>query len=182
VAQVAWATPLSDTLLALSVLASVGVIALSFVTWMDIVITEQLPNDTVVVVLHLDGTEADALTSFGDGYLTAACGALAAIFAAACRLARQWAFYPAAGMGAAGLLAAGIALYNIAYSRVADSGGTFGIAVQADVSRTVALWALLVLALVIVAVAASISAVIWRRVTPTIRGPADDVHAFEGDD
>ena len=100
--QIQWNTPLTDALLVICALAGVGAAALSFLTWMDITFTEKVGEDTLTVVTHPNGTDASGLTTFGDGYVTAAFGALAIVLAVVCRMARRWGFYAAAGVAVAG--------------------------------------------------------------------------------
>lgn len=157
-------TPLSDALLVICALASMSIIALSFMTWMDITFLEKVGEDTLTGTFHASGTDADAFTTIGDGYLTAAFGVVSIALVIAYRLARQWAFYCAAGLAVAALCTAGIGLYNLAYNRTDTGTGAFGITVQVDVTRTAALWGLTLLAILVAVAALSLMAIAWRRV------------------
>jgi hypothetical protein len=159
-------TPLSDALLVICALAGLGIIALSFMTWMDIMFIEEVGEETLTVVTHPRGTDASALTSFGDGYMTAVFGVVAVGLAIACRWAGRWAFYCAAGLAVAGLSTVAIGVYNLAYNRADSGSGAFGISVQVEVSRTAALWGLTGLGILLAVVAFSLLAVIWPKVAP----------------
>jgi len=161
-----WNTRTSDALLVVCVLAGVGIVVLSFMTWMDITFVEELGEDILTVVTHPTGTESNGLTTFGDGYLTAALGALAVALAIAYRLAGRWSFYCAGGLAVAGLIAAAIGLYNLAYNRADSGGGAFGISVQVEVSRAPALWGLTALGLLLTVASFALLSIAWRNVGP----------------
>jgi len=158
-------TPLTGALLVICCLAGTGIIVLSFLTWMDIKFTEVVGEDTLTIVTHVKGTDASGVTTFGDGYVTAAFGAFAIVLAVVCRMASRWGFYAAAGIAVAGLCAAGIAFYNLAYDRASSGSSAFGISVQVDVARTAALWGLMALGIVVAGAAFLLLAVLWRRVS-----------------
>jgi hypothetical protein len=151
----------TDILLGVCAAAGVGVAVLSFMTWMDITFTEVIGGQAHIVVLHEKGTDSDALTTFGDGYLTAALGMLAIGLALACRWVGQMAFYVAAGLVVAGACIAGTGLYTLAYDRT-SSGNALGLSVSVEVSREPALWGLTALAILMTGAAILIAWMFWR--------------------
>jgi hypothetical protein len=170
------ATTRSDALAVICGMAGAAIVALSFVTWMEIVFTETIvrgETDTYEAVIK--GTDASALTTVGDGYLTAALGLLAIGLAIAFRFVGRWGYYCAAGLALSGLLSAMIGLYNIVYDRGTSSAGALGISVQVEVSRSPGLWALTVSAVILTIAAFALLTLAWRRVAPV-----EDAEEAEG--
>jgi hypothetical protein len=151
----------SDIPLGICIVAGVGVIILSFMTWMEITFTEVIGGDTHVVVLDEKGTDSHAVTTFGDGYLTGALGILAIGLALACRWAGRVAFYFAAGLAVAGACIAGTGLYTLAFDRT-SSGNALGLSVSVEVSREPALWGLTALAILMTGAAMWMASMLWR--------------------
>jgi hypothetical protein len=133
---------------------------------MDITFTEEFEGDLHTTVTSVKGIDSAALTTFGDGYLTALLGCAAVAFAVAYRLTGRWSFYCAAGLAACSLGAFLIGLYNLAYDRATSGPGALGISVHVEVSRTAELWILTALALVATAAAFFLLAMAWRNVAP----------------
>jgi hypothetical protein len=161
-----WNTPVSDALLVICALAGIAIVLLSFATWMDITFTEEFEGDVHTTAMQVKGIDSGALTTFGDGYLTAFLGVATVLLAGAYRLAQRWAFYCAAGLAVAGLSAFLIALYNLVYDRATSGPGALGIIVLIDVSRTPELWILTGMALVVTVAAFVLLALAWRNVAP----------------
>jgi hypothetical protein len=130
----------TDALLAVAGLAGAGIIALSFMTWMNVTFRETIQGESLELHASPSGLNVEALTTFGDGYVTAVLGGLIVLFALVCRLGGRWSYPLAIGMGAAAFCAAAIGLYDIAYDR-ADNTDQY----NTEVSRTAALWLILVL-------------------------------------
>ncbi len=137
------------TNLALAAIAVFGValIAASFMTWIRFDSTEVLQDGPHSTSVKVSGVDIDGATGFGDGYVTAAAGVLAAALAIGLRFTSGSRNLLAAGIGIAGLTAFGIATYDIFRDWVSGTGVV--IAVQVDVVRYPALVVAAALGLII---------------------------------